>query len=286
MEPKNKKIGIILISEGNPFFDELLDGIKTAADEVGQYGVDVIVRTMKGYDAMKQIFMIDKIKNDCDILILNPIDSTEVINKINSLVDEGMQVVTVNTDVNGSKRLCHIGNDYTKSGRTAAGVMGLITGGKGKIGIVTGSKKILGHNQRIQGFIEVINKKYPNLNVLAIVENDDDELKSYDMTTQMLKHYNDMDSLFIAAGGAYGSCSAVINSGRDKSFTIISFDSTPAVRELMEKGIIKATICQQPYEQGYRAVKCAFAYVVNGDLPDDEIMYVRNDILIEENMNV
>ena len=78
----------------------------------------------------------------------------------------------------------------------------------------------------------------------------------------------------------------IVYSAFSTVFTTVALDFTPAVRELMEKGIIKATICQQPYEQGYRAVKCAFAYVVNGDLPDDEIMYVRNDILIEENMNV
>lgn len=279
-----KNIGIILISEGNPFFDELLDGIKTAADEIIQYGVDVIVRTMRGYDVNKQLQLMNEVMSSCDLLILNPINHIDIINKINEFIDSGKQVVTVNTDVNGSKRFCHIGNDYTQSGRTAGGIMGLITQGKGKIGIVTGSKKILGHNERIQGFIDVVTTKYPNLNIVGIVENEDDEIKSYEVTSQLLEYYKDMDALFIAAGGSYGACCAVMNKGRDKDITIIAFDSTPSVKEMVEKGIIKATIGQQPFQQGYQAVKSGFAYLSGGETPLEGRIYVMNDILIAENL--
>lgn len=278
------KIGVILISKGNPFFDDVIEGIRAASNEIADYGIEVVVRTMKGYNVENQLSMIDKFKNECDLLILNPIDHIDIIKKINELDNMGIPVVTVNTDVNNSKRMCHIGNDYYKSGKTAGGMLGLISCGKGRVGIVTGSKKILGHNQRVEGFKEVILKKYNYIEIAGIVENDDDEILSYDNTSSMLEENPDINMLYIAAGGVYGACCAVKKYCKNREISIVCFDDTPIVCDLMEKGIIKAAICQQPFRQGYQAVKIGFTYLVSGEKPLDEVIYVSNDIKIEENL--
>lgn len=281
---QNLIIGVILISKGNPFFDEVIEGIRAASNEIREYGVDVVVRTMKGYNVTDQIKMIDSIKNECDLLVINPIDHPDIISKISEIADNGIQVITVNTDVKGSKRMCHIGNDYYKSGRTAGGMLGLISNGKGKVGIVTGSNKISGHNQRIEGFKEVISKKYSNIEIVDIIENEDDEILSYDNTSKMLENNPDIDMLYIVAGGVYGACCAVNKYYDYRKISIVCFDNTPIVSDLMEKGIIKAVICQQPFMQGYQAIKNGFIYLVSGEKPVNDIIYMDNDIRIAENI--
>lgn len=281
---KNLIIGVILISKGNPFFDEVIEGIRVASDEIREYGVDVVVRTMKGYNVESQIEIIDKIKDECDLLIITPINHSNLIDKINELVEIGIQVITVNTDVNGSRRMCHIGNDYYKSGKTAGGMLGLISNGYGKVGIVTGSRKILGHNQRIEGFKEVISKKYCNIEIVDIIENEDDEILSYDNTCKMLENNNEINMIYIVAGGVYGACCAVNKYSENREISIVCFDNTPIVCDLMEKGVIKATICQQPFMQGYQAIKTGFVYLISGEKPLKDVIYMDNDIRIEENL--
>lgn len=275
-------IGVILISKGNIFFDEVINGINDAATEIREYNTNVILKTMKGYDPHTQIQLINSMENKINILVINPIESPEIKEKINELTDKGINVITVNTDIEGSKRLCHIGNDYYKSGRTAGGILGLISKENCTVGIITGSSNILGHKKRIEGFKSVIFQKYPNIKIVAQIENNDDEIISYDKTDKMLTEHKDINMIYITAGGVYGACCAIKK--HNKKISVVCFDKTPTTKEFMEKGIIKAVICQQPYVQGYRSIKIAFNYISSGERPLYEINYINNEIKIEENI--
>ena len=53
---------------------------------------------------------------------------------------------------------------------------------------------------------------------------------------------------------------------------------------MMQFGIIKATIYQHPYRQGFSAVNKAFEYLVHGRLPDKEECILKNEIKLVENL--
>ena len=100
----------------------------------------------------------------------------------------------------------------------------------------------------------------------------------------MLQIHPDMDALFIVAGGVYGVCRAVIRYGYEGRMTIVSFDDVPTTAEMVERGIIKATICQQPVTQGYLAVKKAFDYYISGTEPETDRFILGNEIKIRESL--
>ena len=52
----------------------------------------------------------------------------------------------------------------------------------------------------------------------------------------------------------------------------------------MKKGVIAATICQQPRIQGSKPLTLLFAYLTTGELPEKEYNYVAVDIRIRENI--
>lgn len=281
---KNLTIGVLLTSEGNEFFDDVMKGIEDAEKEIKQYGINVIVRTMKGYDAKVQYKLMEEMEKYINFLILNPINNPLIVEKINQLDKDGIKVITLNTDVENSNRICHVGNDYKKSGMVACGMMGLITGGKAKVGIISGSNKILGHNQRIEGFIKVAREKYPNIEICATIETNDDDIQGFEETKKLLMSNKNITALYIVAAGAYGVCRSVISMGLETKITIISFDNTPSILEMMDRGLIKATICQEPYTQGYKAVNLAFRYLVSGEEFEQEKYIVKNEIKIYENL--
>lgn len=278
---KGLKIGIILISKGNPFFDEVLRGINQSKSDYKQYGVDVCLHLLEGYDVEKQIQKMDELKYQVDALILNPIDDKRVIDKINELVDYGLIVVNLNTDVEKSKRTFYIGSDYIRGGETACGMLGLLTGGKSDVAILTGSKKVLGHNQRIEGFKKIKDRRYPNINIKAIAETNDSDEIAYFETMKILQN-QDIDSIVIIAAGVGGVCRAV--QYMNKEITIVSFDDIPVTVEMLKLGVIKATICQEPYIQGYKSIEIVYNHFISGDQFKEDKYIVKNEIKILENL--
>ena len=99
---------------------------------------------------------------------------------INTLYEQGIPVVTLNTDIENSRRLAYVGSNYTRSGATAAGLLQLMTSGTVNIGIVTGSSNILCHTERIAGFMKTLVPYRDRIHVIDTVEIHDDEVESYE----------------------------------------------------------------------------------------------------------
>ncbi len=281
---RNIVIGVVLAAEGNSFFDDILKGMYQAQKELGDYGISLLVKTMKGYDVDTQLELIDSIENKISALIINPISDARLEYKINRLAENGIPVGTVNTDIEGSKRLFYVGSNYTKGGEIACGMLALITGGRANIGILSGSDKLAGHNRRINGFKQVCQERYPGFNVLASAQTNDDEILAYQATEKMLTSQSEIDTLYIVGAGVYGACRAVLALGREKDFNVICFDRVPGTIEMMEKGLIKATICQQPFTQGNKSVHIMFNYLISGTKPEKIQNIVKNEIRIAENI--
>lgn len=89
-------------------------------------------------EQLKAIEELDQ-KNIAALAIM-PVESEGVRRRLNRLTEErNIPVVTFNSDIVGTGRSCFVGLDNRKSGSTAAGLMGMLTRGAGKILIITGS---------------------------------------------------------------------------------------------------------------------------------------------------
>ncbi|WP_196604715.1 LacI family DNA-binding transcriptional regulator [Pectinatus haikarae] len=279
----NPVVGILIPAEGNPFFDDVIRGIKTAAEKYEIYGLNILFHTTRGYNIRAQLQILDELKNKINALIISPINDPLIINKINEFVDEGIFVVTLNNDADESHRHCYVGSNYVNGGETAGALLQMIAPLKANIGIIMGSSKILGHRQRLKGFEYSINKNN-DFRIIDIQENDDDDICSYDKTREMIIRYPEINALFIVAAGVYGACRAVLSLNRQDNLTILAFDTVPTTIEMMKNHVIKAVIYQHPYRQGQRAMQIIFEYLVNGIDPDKTKHIMKNEIKILENL--
>lgn len=283
-QKKNIKLGVILLGVGTPFYDDVLSGIHEKAAELEQYNCSVLIRHTN-YSLEEQLEAIDDlVAQGIHGLAISPYNDRLIRRKIDDLFELHIPVVTLNTDIENSKRIAYVGGNYHKSGATAAGLMSLAASCYPNIyvGIVSGSRDILCHTARIQGFQEVIKASYPNIHISASIVNQDDDFESYELTKRLLKEHPEINSLFFTAGGVYGGCRAVVSSGRAYDIKIITYDCVPTTKELLEKGIINATICQKPELQGSKPLEILFQYLVMGKEPANEYDYVELDIKIRE----
>ncbi len=280
---KNLSFGIIANADGNEFFDEVLRGAQTAVDEYADFGIALKIEGGRRYDVEQQLRQLTEMQQaGVSGIAISPINVPEIEQKINQLISSGIQVLTVNSDIENTKRIAYVGCNYYRSGITAGGMLRLIRPSGVRAGIVTGSVRMLGHNRRMKGFSDVL-KTMEDSFVSDICESLDEREVAYQATKNMLSSYPEINTLYFAAAGSVGGIQAAVDLGRN-DLTVIASDDTDEIRSMMEKGLIQATICQEPYRQGYRSMQILFDAVVNNTLPAEEYCYMENIIRIKENL--
>lgn len=282
-QKKKFKIGVLLFGVENPFFDEVMIGLKKKLIELSIYGCTIIEKRIP-FDLKQQLDAMDEfVAEGVHGIILSPYNDSQIQKKIDSLADLDIPCITVNTDIPHSKRIAYVGSDYNKCGQTAAGLLGLITNGTATVGIITGSHNVLCHEARIFGFLDHLLNKYPKVIVAGIAENNDDEYQSYDAVNNLLTTRPDINALYFTAAGVSGGCQAISTMKR-KDLTVITFDAIPTIKELLQEGLVTATICQQPMEQGCQSLAILMDYLLTKKAPESELNHMDLSILIKENL--
>ncbi len=272
-------IGIILTSIGNPFFYDIKLAISQMEEEYRHYGIKVELKEMQGFDAATQLAMIAEMEAHVSALILTPINHESIVHKLNELMEQSIPVITLNTDVENCQRLSYVGSNYYQGGNIAAGLLALIKPEGATLGIISGSSNIAGHVSRVSGFTESLS---PSLFPIAeICDCLDDDIIAYENTKEMLRKYPAISTIFVATAGALGVTRAIASLQRD--ITLITFDETPQIIELLKQGKIHATISQQPMLQGRKAMELLFNFLVKAELPEEDYLYIENQIKIKEN---
>lgn len=283
---KPMRIGCLLPSVGNDFFDGIIRGLRRAERELSDYGVSLEILQVKGFDPAVHAGALKKLaQRKVNALCAATVDVLPVRRTVNAVIARGIPVAAVNSDLSGTGRLFYVGCNYLQSGRTAAGLLRLMRGGRGaEILVVTGSRNMQGHNRRIAGFIQELKKQPAPFHIAKIVESVDDCEIAYRRTLQALDVLPRVDCVYVTSGGVAGVCRAVCEKGLAGRLTVLTFDDVPATRRFVRNGVISATICQEPFEQGYRSVKLLYEFLVNGKKPEKSRYYTDTVIKIRQNL--
>ncbi|MCI1208782.1 MAG: LacI family DNA-binding transcriptional regulator [Treponema sp.] len=278
------KFGCLLPDVGNPFFLDVISGFRKAEAELADYGVSVDICHVRGFDSAAHKKMLEKMASaGYSGICCATVDLPEIQLAIHSLIEEGIPVIAVNTDIPDSGRLCYVGPDYFNAGLTSAAMVALTAEKDLHILVVTGSFHIRGHNDRIRGFFRGLSDHKASYSVIQTIESSDDDEKAYEMTKQILRENEEINCIFIAAAGVEGVCRAVQELGKN-SVTIAAFDETEETVKYLKAGLIDFTISQEPELQGYTAVTTLFSYLMSGGIKKPEDFITGTIIKVPENL--
>lgn len=253
------KIGTLLPSIGNRFFDDVITGINQAREEYSDLGIEVILKEVQGFDVQEHLEAVNSlVKKGCRALCLSTIDVPEMRERINELCDRGIVVILVNTDVSDTRRLCYVGSDYTKAGATCGCMLSMFAHVPCyHILVVTGSRLMLGHNQRIEGFKKALGDNGVSYDIVETVESSDSDIIAQEKTLKALREHEEINCVYVTGSGVQGVGAALI-ALQKTDLMAIAFDDLYTTKELVLAGIIKFIITQQPQRQGYHAIKRAY----------------------------
>lgn len=181
--------------------------------------------------------------------------SNQMVPVINNAIDQGIPVVTIDTDAPNSRRLAYVGTDNYQAGVLAGKTLAKAMKGHAKVGIITGSFTSLGQKLRVKGFRHAI-KAYPGIKIVEIESSHISRVQAAEQTYEIFKNHPDVNAFFgTSALDGLGISAIVQQIGKSKSVYILAFDKLPSTLKLIKQGNINATIAQQPYQMGYESVK-------------------------------
>ena len=169
MAKQSVRIGVILQSADTPFMKKVLNGIEDAKVEVERMGIEVMVKKLNGIDSVKVMDTMKKMRaSGCKGIAMVPVEDEELKKLIHEFVEEGIPVVTFNSDLEDSDRLCFVGQNALQSGKVAAGLMAEILPKGAKVQVISGYPSNQSHRNRSKGFISELNAVRKDVEVLDI----------------------------------------------------------------------------------------------------------------------
>ena len=261
------RLGVLINSLGNPFFDKVLDGIRHAQENLRDFGINVEIRKIRGYDPQRQLHEIKLLRDtDIDGMIITPVSDEKVRSELNSMIRNGIQVVCCNLDIDDVNYQAYVGCDYYCSGQTAGEIIGATTHGEANLAVITSSHALYYHEMRVKGCESVL-QQYPNIHICEYIEAGDDEDISYHEVKRLLKQNKKIDILYFVTGGTTGGLQAIHELDQEERLKVYTFDQIPAVIDDLKSGLVVATIDQQPFAQGEISLRTLFESILSRQTP-------------------
>ena len=260
-----------------PYWQEHRWGLEAAAQELG---VDVVFTGENGSDALRQLDIFEQVvKKDPAGILVCPIDKDAMIEPINRAIESGIPVICIDSDAPESKRLTYFGTDNYRSGYLAGEIIGDKLGGIGDVGILT-IPGIYSLDERQRGFEECLRDHYPNINVVAVMNDEADPSRAANIAVQMFEDYPSIVGLF-GTDAASGVGAAIALSEKDKlgEVKVVAFDKDSEVLELVEQGKIEATLVQRTFAMSYFGLKFLYDYNHNANLKIDDGITMMPDVV-------
>ena len=259
------KMYIPLVSKG--FQHQFWQAVKAGADQAAEeFGVEI---TFEGPDSEAQV------DRQIDILAaalakkpaaigFAALDSQAAIPLLRQAQEQGIPIIAFDSGVDSDIPMSTATTDNALAAGMAAEKMAELIGGSGKVAVVAHDQTSRTGIDRRDGFLSVMEEKYPDIEVVTVQYGAGDQLQSTEITKSILTANPDLKGIF---GTNEGSAIGVVNGVRESGKTgliVIGYDSGAAQKAAIRDGLMAGAITQNPVGIGYETVKAA-VMAANGE---------------------
>ena len=245
-------MALVVSTLNNPFFVTLKDGAEAKAKELGY---DLLVLDSQNDPAKELANVEDLTVRGVKILLINPTDSDAVGNAIAMANKAKLPVLTLDRGANKGTVVSHIASDNIAGGKMAGDFIATKLGEKAKIIQLEGIAGTSAARDRGAGFKQAADAH--SFDILASQPADFDRTKGLNVMENLLSGNGDVQAVFAQNDEmALGAVRALQAAGKDK-LLVVGFDGTDGGMKAVEKGMMAATIAQQPDQIGAIGVETA-----------------------------
>jgi ribose transport system substrate-binding protein len=173
---------------------------------------------------------------------------------INSALQQGIPVITVDSDAPDSKRLFFVGTDNYNAGRLGGELLAKLLNGKGNVVVFTYPNQT-NLTERLHGYESVLSG-YPGVKVNHAVDIKGYPTVAFDTAKQLIDTKAKVDAFVCLEAVACPEIGDVVNrSSTNPKPKIVAMDTDQRTLTWIQKGVISATIAQRPYTMTYFGAK-------------------------------
>ncbi|KQT47656.1 hypothetical protein ASG43_10955 [Aureimonas sp. Leaf454] len=274
---------VALLPRGtNPFIARLADELHLAARLQGLRRLDLSILRTDSFEPTRLAEAIRSAAGQAQGIIAIGLDDPLVTAAIDAVAETGIPVVSLVSDVPASRRRHYVGIDNRAAGRVAASLVGRFAGrGATRAFVLLGSHALRDHLDRLDGFRDALGRRFPALEIAAIVEGHDDAARTETAMREVLSGIGMPDAVYSAGAGASGLVAALRERGG--SPVVVAHELTDETHPLLVSGAIDALIVQDPGHEARSAVRVLMAALTGGAISEDQER-IRIEILLPDNL--
>jgi ribose transport system substrate-binding protein len=187
-------------------------------------------------------------------IMISAADAKLLTADINSALQQGIPVITVDSDAPDSKRLFFVGTDNYNAGRLGGELLVKLLNGKGNVVVFTYPNQT-NLTERLHGYESVLSG-YPGVKVNHAVDIKGDPTVAFDTAKQLIDTKAKVDAFVCLEAIACPEIGDVVNRENiNPKPKIIAMDTDQRTLTWIQKGVISATIAQRPYTMTYFGAK-------------------------------
>jgi ribose transport system substrate-binding protein len=288
VKAKTYDFAIVPKSLNNPYFDLARDGCMAQAKKLGD--VKCTYTGPVTQDAAAQVQTVeDLITRGVDGIAISVADEGAIQRVIARARQQGIPVITFDSDAPKSARQVYVGTDNAALGKVLAQQLIKAHPTPGSYAIISGGPAAGNLNQRVEGAREVLKAAgWTEVGGSPTFCNDDSALGMQQLNDLVTANPG-LSAVVMVGGWAlftenaytafYTAHKEAIDSGK---LTIVSSDTLPAELDELSKGEVTALVGQQPYAMGAKAMDILLA--LTQGKTEAPIQYVGLDVVTKDNV--
>lgn len=280
---QNASVAIITKGSNSDFWDDVKNGAFSAGTEYNLAVTFEGPESEEDYEAQNQMIE-NAVSRGVSVIILSAIDYENNAAAAQKAVDNGIKLITVDSDVDVSAKELFIGTDNVSAG-TKAGEQAINFCSDRdtiNIGIVNYGENTENGKQRIKGFSEYIEKN-EKAQIVATVNIESNIESATSGAKYLLEQHKDIDVLVgFNEWSTLGVGCAIKELGLKDEVYGIGFDSNVSCVGMLETGEIDTLIVQNPFSMGYLSVSKA-AEILSGN-KTQSVIETDTYVVTRENM--
>ncbi|WP_163193057.1 substrate-binding domain-containing protein [Clostridium thermarum] len=276
-----KKIELILKTSYGYHWGTIKMGAYSAAKELG-----LEISYTAPYDEknpVEQIKLMEQaIERKVDAIILGAGDPEALSEITERAYEEGIPVIVIDSGVNTYKVNSYVTTNNHEAGKQAGNVLIDLVGKYAEIAVLSIESGDMESEYREDGLYSVL-AKYPGLELVAKEYCLSNEKLAYDLTKEILLKNPELNGIVaLNEAASEGAAQAVEELNLVGKVKIVAFNNTTQEIDYMDKGVIQATIIQNPFSIGYLGVKQAHDVLNNKRA--EKYVYINSKVIDRENM--
>jgi ribose transport system substrate-binding protein len=247
---RKPKVGLVMKSLANQFFQQMQAGAQAFADEnTDLFEFQAVGQKDETDFAAQQEAVENFITQQFDVIVIAPSDSAAMVNPIVEALNAGIKVINIDVALDQEAMaeagidLAFFGPDNRAGAKMAGDALGQKLGEGANVVILEGIPVADNAKQRKLGFDESV-AEY-GLNLLESRTANWEQEQANQVMTNFLTKYPDIQGVMAANDSmALGVLAALDAAGKTGQIEVVGFDNIPGVRPAIADGSMLATIEQ------------------------------------------